>query len=49
VVNLLNQTEDPSEAVVGLKNHGITVTGSSLDEIFDRIRGKLLTEVPMFA
>jgi hypothetical protein len=34
--------------VVGLKNHGLTITGITLDDIFDRIRGKLRTEVPMF-
>jgi ribulose-5-phosphate 4-epimerase/fuculose-1-phosphate aldolase len=48
VVALLAQTDDPSQSVIGLKNHGLTITGHSLDEIFDRIRGKLLTEVPMF-
>lgn len=48
VVNLLSQTEDPCHATVGLKNHGLTITGESLDEIFDRIRGRLLTEVPMY-
>lgn len=49
VVDLLRQTTNPSRAVVGLKNHGLTITGPSLDEIFDRIRGRLLVEVPMFA
>ncbi|MEA3459357.1 MAG: class II aldolase/adducin family protein [Chloroflexota bacterium] len=49
VVDLLQQAEDPSRAVIGLKNHGITITGHSLDEIFDRIRGKLLPQVPMMA
>lgn len=48
VAALLGRTEDPSRSVIGLKNHGLTITGHSLDEIFDRIRGKLLTEVPMF-
>lgn len=48
VVNLLAQADDPSRSVVGLKNHGLTITGHNLDEIFDRIRAKLLTEVPMF-
>jgi len=48
VVNLLARTEDPSQSAIGLKNHGLTITGHSLDEIFERIRGKLLTEVPMF-
>jgi hypothetical protein len=49
VVNLLTRTGDPNHAVVGLKNHGLTITGHSLEEIFSRIRGRLLTEVPMFA
>ena len=48
VVSLLRKTDDPSRAAVGLKNHGLTITGHCLDEIFDRIRGKLLTEVKMF-
>jgi ribulose-5-phosphate 4-epimerase/fuculose-1-phosphate aldolase len=48
VVSLLARTDDPSRSVIGLKNHGLTITGDSLDEIFGRIRGKLLTEVPMF-
>jgi len=47
VVALLRQTPDPSRAVVGLKNHGLTITGHSLEEIFERIRGKLLLQVPM--
>jgi ribulose-5-phosphate 4-epimerase/fuculose-1-phosphate aldolase len=49
VVELLKKTENPACSVVGLKNHGLTITGSSLDEIFSRISGKLKTEVPMFA
>lgn len=48
VVQLLGQTPDPANAAVGLKNHGLTITGESLPEIFQRIRGKLKTEVPMF-
>jgi len=49
VVTLLRQTDDPSRASVGLKNHGLTITGASLEEIFRRIRGKLKIQVPMFA
>ena len=37
----------PGHAVVGQKNHGLTITGSSLDEIFDRIDGKVTNQVPM--
>jgi len=33
--------------VIGLKNHGLTITGESLDEIFARIHGKILRQVPM--
>ena len=49
VVHLLKQTKNPAQTAVGLKNHGLTITGVSLDDIFKRIRGKLLTEVAMFA
>jgi ribulose-5-phosphate 4-epimerase/fuculose-1-phosphate aldolase len=48
VVNLLHRTDNPSQTAVGLKNHGLTITGPTLDEIFDHITGKLLIEVPMF-
>lgn len=49
VVDLLKKTNNPESAVVGLKNHGLTITGRSLEEIFIRISCKLKTEVPMFA
>lgn len=49
VVSLLKTTERPAQTVVGLKNHGLTITGASLAEIFSRIEGKLLKEVPMMA
>ncbi len=48
VVELLKQTGSPERTVVGLKNHGLTITGPDLADIFDRIRGQLRTEVPMF-
>ena len=38
---------DPARAVVGLRNHGITATGTSLTEILDRIEPRLLRRVPM--
>jgi ribulose-5-phosphate 4-epimerase/fuculose-1-phosphate aldolase len=47
VLNLLKTTDHPERTVVGLKNHGLTITGPSMEEIFTRIEGKLLTEVPM--
>lgn len=49
VLALLRQTPDPGHAAVGLKNHGLTITGSDLGEIFNRVRGELRTEVQMFA
>ncbi len=49
VAELLRRTPDPVHCVVGLKNHGITITGESLGEIFGRIRGRLRTQVEMFA
>jgi ribulose-5-phosphate 4-epimerase/fuculose-1-phosphate aldolase len=49
VVRLLAETPHPEHAVLGLKNHGLTITGPSLQDIFSRIRGRLRTEVPMFA
>jgi hypothetical protein len=48
VVELICRTPDPTRAAVGLKNHGLTITGVNLEEIFSRIRGKLLREVEMF-
>ena len=47
VADIVRAQPNPAQAVVGLKNHGLTVTGESLDEIFDRIEGKLLRVVPM--
>lgn len=47
VSRLLRQTDDPSRAVIGLKNHGLTITGPDLDEIFERIDGRILRQVPM--
>jgi ribulose-5-phosphate 4-epimerase/fuculose-1-phosphate aldolase len=47
VAELVRQAPDPSRAVIGLKNHGLTITGHSLREIFARIDGKILPQVPM--
>lgn len=47
VADLVRQAPDPSRAVVGQKNHGLTITGHSLDEIFARIDGKIVRNVPM--
>ena len=47
VAELVRQAPDPSQAVVGLKNHGLTITGHSLRDIFARIEGKIIPQVPM--
>jgi ribulose-5-phosphate 4-epimerase/fuculose-1-phosphate aldolase len=47
-VRRLGEQPAPERAVIGLKNHGLTVTGPTLEDIFGRIRGRLQTTVPMF-
>ncbi|MHB8642167.1 MAG: class II aldolase/adducin family protein [Gaiellaceae bacterium] len=47
VARLLGAEPDPAHAVIGLRNHGITATGSSLAEILVRIVPRLLRQVPM--
>lgn len=47
VVELLRQAPDPSRCAVGLINHGLTITGPSMEEIFNRIQNKLVKTVPM--
>lgn len=47
VAELVRKEADPGHAVIGLRNHGLTITGESLDEIFERISGKILRQVPM--
>ncbi len=47
VADLLAAEPDPAHAIIGLRNHGITATGASLDEILDRITPNLLPQVPM--
>jgi ribulose-5-phosphate 4-epimerase/fuculose-1-phosphate aldolase len=47
VADLLAQEPNPNEAVIGLRNHGITVTGPSLMQILDRIEPKILRQIPM--
>jgi hypothetical protein len=32
---------------VGLRNHGLTMTGRDLDDIFDRVGDKVVPRVPM--
>lgn len=47
VAEKVRSAPDPAAAVVGLKNHGLTITGRSLEDILARIEGKLLKQVPM--
>jgi ribulose-5-phosphate 4-epimerase/fuculose-1-phosphate aldolase len=47
VADLVRAEDDPDNAVVGLRNHGITVTGPTLEEILDRIEPRVLAEIPM--
>ncbi len=47
VADIVRRAEDPGRCVVGLKNHGLTITGTSLDEIFERVEGRILRTVPM--
>lgn len=47
VATLIREAEDPARAVIGLKNHGLTITGRDLDDIFERIEGKIIPQVPM--
>lgn len=47
VRDLLAAEPDPGHAVVGLRNHGLTITGEDLPEIFARVIPHLLRQVPM--
>ncbi len=47
VAELVRRAPDPSRAVIGMKNHGVTITGHSLDEILERVGPQLVRRVPM--
>jgi ribulose-5-phosphate 4-epimerase/fuculose-1-phosphate aldolase len=47
VADLVRAAPDPSHAIVGQRNHGLTITGPSLDEIFERVDGQIVRKVPM--
>jgi ribulose-5-phosphate 4-epimerase/fuculose-1-phosphate aldolase len=49
VVSLLGATNVPGRTAVGLKNHGLTLTGPCLEDIFARLRGRLRIQVEMAA
>ena len=45
----LGEAPEPGQTVVGLKNHGLTITGPTLDDIFERIEPVIEVQVPMIA
>ena len=47
VADLVRAAPDSTRAVVGLRNHGLTITGRSLDEVFDRVGAHIVPRVPM--
>jgi ribulose-5-phosphate 4-epimerase/fuculose-1-phosphate aldolase len=47
VAELVRAAPDSSRAVVGLRNHGLTITGHNLDDIFDRVGDAIVPRVPM--
>jgi ribulose-5-phosphate 4-epimerase/fuculose-1-phosphate aldolase len=47
VAGLVAASPEPTRAVVGMRNHGMTITGPSLADILSRIEGRLLPRVPM--
>jgi len=47
VAEIVRAAPVPKHAVAGLKNHGVTIVGESMDEIFRRVEGKLYQPVPM--
>ena len=49
VADIIRESDTPDHTVVGLKNHGVTVTGTSLEDIFERIEPVIEVQVPMIA
>lgn len=47
VADVVRQSSDPARSVVGLKNHGLTITGPTLDDIFNRLERGFIRQVPM--
>ena len=46
VRDLLARQPRPSSAIIGLRNHGVTVTGESLGDVFASVEGRLVREIP---
>ena len=49
VSDIIREAPDPGRTIVGLKNHGLTITGPSLEEIFERIEPVIEVQIPMSA
>jgi ribulose-5-phosphate 4-epimerase/fuculose-1-phosphate aldolase len=49
VSDIIRAAPDPGHTVVGLKNHGLTITGPDLDDIFARIEPVIEKHIPMVA
>jgi len=47
VSDLVAASPDPTRAVVGLRNHGLTITGPNVADILDRTEDRILPRVPM--
>jgi ribulose-5-phosphate 4-epimerase/fuculose-1-phosphate aldolase len=47
VSDLVRQADDPSQAIIGLKNHGLTITGTSISDILQRTLPNIVPQVPM--
>ena len=49
VADIIREAPQPGSTVVGLKNHGLTITGPTLTDIFERIEPVIEVQVPMSA
>jgi ribulose-5-phosphate 4-epimerase/fuculose-1-phosphate aldolase len=47
VAELLRAEPNASRAVIGLRNHGVTITGPTMEDVLERIEGRILRQVPM--
>ncbi len=47
VADLVRVQPDPAHAIIGLKNHGLTITGETLEEILERVEPHILRHIPM--
>ncbi len=47
VSDLVRASPDPNRAVIGMRNHGVTITGPNLSDILERTEGRIIPRVPM--